>query len=73
MFELTETIMVSDLRKAQALIEVLIDMGFAVSVDDFGTGFASFKVLKDLPVSQIKIDPSFITSCAHDEKCSSHC
>ncbi|NOU50953.1 bifunctional diguanylate cyclase/phosphodiesterase [Pseudoalteromonas sp. JBTF-M23] len=68
MFELTETMMFSDLQQAQALIEVLIDMGFAVSIDDFGSGFSSFKVLKNLPVSQIKVEPSFIESCLKDEK-----
>ncbi|WP_234401257.1 putative bifunctional diguanylate cyclase/phosphodiesterase [Pseudoalteromonas sp. T1lg23B] len=67
-FELTESMMVADLAQTQALIEVLIDMGFAVSIDDFGTGFSSFKLLKDLPVSQIKIDRSFIETCMKDDK-----
>ncbi|CAH9051840.1 hypothetical protein PSECIP111951_01657 [Pseudoalteromonas holothuriae] len=68
MFELTETMMVSDIQQSHALIDVLIDMGFAVCVDDFGSGCSSFKVLRDLPVSQIKVDPSFIESCLYDEK-----
>ncbi|MCF2857271.1 bifunctional diguanylate cyclase/phosphodiesterase [Pseudoalteromonas sp. SMS1] len=67
-FELTESMVMTDVEQTKHLIEKLIDMGFSVSIDDFGTGFSSFSILKELPISQIKIDKSFVTKCLDQEK-----
>ncbi|MEQ2355299.1 putative bifunctional diguanylate cyclase/phosphodiesterase [Pseudoalteromonas piscicida] len=67
-FELTESTVMEEVEKARSLIETLIDMGFAVSIDDFGTGFSSFSILKELPISQIKIDGSFVRLSHESEK-----
>ncbi|WP_171044413.1 putative bifunctional diguanylate cyclase/phosphodiesterase [Pseudoalteromonas citrea] len=68
MFELTESMMMTDLVQAHDLVETLIEMGFSVSIDDFGTGFSSFSLLKELSIAQIKIDRSFIDECISNEK-----
>ncbi|WP_230090633.1 putative bifunctional diguanylate cyclase/phosphodiesterase [Pseudoalteromonas rubra] len=67
-FELTESMVMVDVEQARYMIGVLIDMGFAVSIDDFGTGFSSFSMLRELPISQIKIDRSFVSSCLDSDK-----
>ena len=42
------------------MMQKLNSRGFEFSVDDFGTGFSSLVLLRELPISQIKIDQSFI-------------
>ncbi len=44
----------------------LRDIGVHLSVDDFGTGYASLTALRDLPVDRIKIDKSFVSSITLD-------
>ena len=58
--EITETATLDDLEKSAALIERLKTGGLKFSVDDFGTGYTSLAMLKDLPIDEIKIDRSFI-------------
>jgi len=63
-FEITETAAVEDMAAARALMEKVIGLGCAFSLDDFGVGFASFDYLKQLPVEYVKIDGSFIRNLA---------
>jgi diguanylate cyclase (GGDEF)-like protein len=65
--EITETVDVADADEALAVLHELTGLGIRLSVDDFGTGFASLAYLKRLPVSAIKIDRSFVTEMEHDE------
>jgi EAL domain-containing protein (putative c-di-GMP-specific phosphodiesterase class I) len=58
--EVTETAILHDPDKAQRLLEALEEMGIRIAIDDFGTGYSSLSRLKNLPVSEIKIDRSFI-------------
>ncbi len=50
------------------LLDELAERGFELSLDDFGTGHASISHLKKLPVSEIKIDRSFVMGIADDPK-----
>ena len=64
--EITET---SLLDASPAVIDELyaaVELGARLSLDDFGTGYSSLTLLRDLPVSSIKIDRSFIAPIAVD-------
>jgi diguanylate cyclase (GGDEF)-like protein len=58
--EITETVGMEDAEGSLAVLEELRALGIRLSVDDFGTGFSSLAYLKQLPVSAIKIDRSFV-------------
>ena len=58
--ELTETVMVDDMELTISHMEVLKKSGVQFSLDDFGTGYSSLQYLKRLPISQLKIDRSFV-------------
>ena len=63
-FELTETAAVADIKQAKELMDQLKKLGCRFSLDDFGTGFASFRYMRELPVDIVKIDGSFVTNLA---------
>jgi diguanylate cyclase (GGDEF)-like protein len=58
--EVTESQIMEDEARHVAVLEALADIGVLISVDDFGTGYASFAYLTRLPVHQVKIDKSFV-------------
>lgn len=59
-FEITESDLVSDPKKAVVELQKFRDADFSLAIDDFGTGYSSLAYLKSLPVSELKIDKSFI-------------
>jgi diguanylate cyclase (GGDEF)-like protein len=66
-FEITETVAVKNLKKAQLFMDELKQMGCRFSLDDFGTGLSSFAYLKLFAVDRLKIDGSFIREVSESE------
>jgi diguanylate cyclase (GGDEF)-like protein len=65
--EITETIALDDLEYTIATIKELRKIGVNFSLDDFGTGYSSMNYLKRLPVSNLKIDKSFLDTVMEDQ------
>ena len=65
-FEVTESAAVSNLARAQALIDALHERGCTISLDDFGAGLSSFAYLKAFRVDVLKIDGGFIRDIAEN-------
>ena len=59
--EITESTMMGDPARTHRILRGLSDLGIRLSVDDFGTGFSSLVNLRHLPVSELKIDRSFVS------------
>ena len=57
--EITESVLIEDSSSALVILEQLRGHGIGISLDDFGTGFASLAYLNDFPFSKIKIDRKF--------------
>ncbi|MEG1290666.1 MAG: EAL domain-containing protein [Lachnospiraceae bacterium] len=54
--EITENIVYTNLDKLIHILDLLHEAGFYISLDDFGSGYSSLNVLKDLPIDTIKLD-----------------
>ncbi|MCR5348342.1 MAG: EAL domain-containing protein [Bacilli bacterium] len=65
--EVTERCRLLDVELIKNVVVSLRSMGVVVALDDFGTGFSSTSILKDIPVSLIKIDRSFVKSIETEE------
>lgn len=67
--EITESVMMTDVDEKFSKLDELRRAGFIVEMDDFGSGFSSLNLLKDMPVDVLKIDMKFLSgSEEHDEK-----
>jgi diguanylate cyclase len=66
-FELTENTIMRDPTRSLAVLSELRDLGVGLAVDDFGTGYSSLSYLKHLPVTELKIDRSFVMHLMEDE------
>jgi EAL domain-containing protein (putative c-di-GMP-specific phosphodiesterase class I) len=58
--EITETALVEDLEEARAGLRQIDELGVHISIDDFGTGWASLTYLREFPVRALKIDLVFV-------------
>jgi polar amino acid transport system substrate-binding protein len=65
--EITETIALDDIEYTISTIQELRKIGVNFSLDDFGTGYSSMNYLKRLPVSNLKIDKSFLDTVMEDQ------
>ena len=66
-FEVTESAAIADADSAASALQKFRDMGIQISMDDYGTGQSTLSYLKRLPLSELKIDRSFV-QFAHQDK-----
>lgn len=64
--EVTEEALVEEAGRSASILREISDSGIAIAMDDFGTGFSSLSRLKQLPVSTLKIDRSFVDGLGSD-------
>ena len=70
-FELTENATMTNIVRAEALMHRLRELGCGVALDDFGTGLSSLSFLRQLPVTMLKIDGSFVRDVLVDPRAES--
>ena len=58
--EITESVLIDDFGRAQAILRRLKSLGVKITMDDFGTGYSSLSYLQSFPFDKIKIDRSFV-------------
>jgi EAL domain-containing protein (putative c-di-GMP-specific phosphodiesterase class I) len=58
--EITESLIMEDVKHSIASLQAIRAMGVSIAIDDFGTGFSSLSYLSKLPVDTLKIDRSFV-------------
>ncbi|WP_255467147.1 EAL domain-containing protein [Raoultibacter phocaeensis] len=66
--ELTESIVMEDLSRAESMCGRLKELGFRIAIDDFGSGYSSLGALQNLPVDILKIDQSFLLSTSSESR-----
>ena len=67
-FELTETALFQNAGRVRSLLEKLMEMGFGVSIDDFGAGYSSLNVLPSIPANILKLDKGFLQGRGFNER-----
>ncbi|MGN1206219.1 MAG: putative bifunctional diguanylate cyclase/phosphodiesterase [Eubacterium sp.] len=68
--EITETAYADNPAQVQNVVKRLHDYGFLVLMDDFGSGYSSLNILKNLPIDVLKIDMQFMDNLDDNEKAS---
>lgn len=64
--EITESMLIENFQQTVTILRELKNNGVKISLDDFGTGYSSLSYLKDIPISTLKIDKSFVDSMLED-------
>lgn len=64
--EFVESQLITAATRNRRQLQTLLDMGVTLSIDDFGVGYSSLTYLRSLPVSELKIDRSFVTDIDSD-------
>jgi EAL domain-containing protein (putative c-di-GMP-specific phosphodiesterase class I) len=59
--ELTERMLIKDAPRVSQVCQTLAELGFGLSLDDFGTGYASLQQLRQLPLTEVKVDRSYVS------------
>jgi len=66
--EITETVMMTNADEKMNILRDLRSSGFIVEMDDFGSGYSSLNMLKDMPVDVLKIDMKFLSKSSDENK-----
>lgn len=66
--EITERQLIGDAEAVRQLVQPLIDFGFQLAVDDFGSGYSSYLYVLKLPVSYLKIEAELVREAAHSAR-----
>ena len=66
--EITETTLMSDFDKNMGIIRLLQNYGFNIEIDDFGSGYSSLNMLKDISADVLKIDMGFLRASENEAK-----
>ena len=66
--EITEDVLMVDPARALGVVVALRDLGVGIAVDDYGTGYSSLAYLRNLPVTELKLDRTFVVDVAHDSR-----
>jgi diguanylate cyclase (GGDEF)-like protein len=64
--EITESALMEDPASAQSTLRKLRELGIATSIDDYGTGYSSLAYIKQLAVTELKIDRAFVSGMEAD-------
>jgi diguanylate cyclase (GGDEF)-like protein len=67
--EITETVLMRDQARTQDVLRKLHDLGVLISLDDFGTCFATLNYLRSFPFKKLKIDRSFVRDIPEHHDC----
>lgn len=66
--EITESLLIEQAKSSESVLAALKELGVGIVLDDFGTGYSSLSYLKSLPIDQLKLDRSFISSLVEDPR-----
>jgi diguanylate cyclase (GGDEF)-like protein len=66
--EVTEDSFIAEPERARAILLDIREHNLQISIDDYGTGFSSLSYLRDLPVQELKMDRSFISTMRSDPR-----
>lgn len=69
--EITETVLMTEMKNQVELLERLRDFGFQIEIDDFGSGYSSLNMLKNIDVDIVKIDMGFLHETERVERSAS--
>ena len=66
--EITESVMMTNIEERIITINKLREAGFIIEMDDFGSGYSSLNLLKDMPADLIKVDMAFLRKAQDDKR-----
>lgn len=67
-FEITETALIGNLSEARHFADRIRDLGCQLALDDFGSGYGSFRYLRLFPIDLVKIDGEYVVNLVHNQE-----